>query len=332
MQAWNWQEQPTRLKGIALSFLREGKKKQFAALRARFGDLYPDRWAEITAARPPLRQTAGIAAIAAPAAAQQVITVAPEAQAQAQAQAQPVVYQVAPVQAAPAQAAPAQAAPVQQTSLVYASAPVEDVLPEDAPARPAHRTAAIGKSGRGGYVAALQAKNYSACIGELNSLAAGGSLSADAELIRGWCYLGLNRVADARASFAKALSGTGQTRRDASYGSALAALRVKLTDDAEAVITAYPLEAGKDKEVRSEIYWQRARSAFDHQDYQGTLDALNARLKLVPESTDLSTLRAWAHAKLGHTGEARAIFVKLNSQLSDPDLMQGMAALEKAPR
>lgn len=319
VQAWNWQEQPTRLKGIALSFLREGKKKQFAALRARFGDLYPDMWAEITSAKAPPRQMAGIAAIAAPAA-EQVIYAAPQASAAAP-QVQPVVYQVA--------TAPVQA---QQTQLVYASAPVAEATDEPAPARPTPRTATIGKSGRGGYVAALQAKNYAACVGELNGIAAKGSLGPDAELIRGWCYLGLNRVADARDSFRQALAGSGQTRKDAAYGSALAALRVKLTDEAEAVITAYPLEARKDQEVRAEIYWQRARSAFDHQDYQGTLDALNARLNLVPESADLSTLRAWAHAKLGHTGEARQIFTKLNSQLSDPDLMQGMAALQKAPR
>lgn len=330
VQAWNWEEQPTRLKGIALSFLREGKKKQFAALRQRFGDLYPDMWAEITSAKAPQRQMGAVAAIASPAMAQQVIYAAPQAQATAPAyapvaEAQPVVYQVA---TAPVQAEPAQ----QQTQIVYASAPIEDTTEEAAPAKPVQRSATIGKSGRGGYVAALQAKNYSACISELNGIAAAGSLGADAELIRGWCYLGLNRVAEARTSFAKALTGTGQTRRDASYGFALAALRVKLTDDAEAVITAYPLDAKKDREVRAEIYWQRARSAFDHKDYQGTLDALNARLNLVPESSDLSTLRAWAHAKLGHTGEARQIFTKLNSQLSDPDLMQGMAALEKAPR
>jgi tetratricopeptide (TPR) repeat protein len=128
------------------------------------------------------------------------------------------------------------------------------------------------------------------------------------------------------------LQGKGDVRHDAAYGSALASLRAKLTDDAEAVITAYPLSAAKDKEVRAEIYWQRARSAFDHGDFQGTLNALNARMALVAEPTDLSTLRGWAHFKLGHKQEAKAIFTKLNSQLADSDLMQGLAALDEKPR
>ena len=339
VQAWNWEEEPNRLKGIALSFMREGKKKQFAALRARFGDLYPDMWAEITNTRPPVPKGLQVVAINQPQTGPapilyrqpQVITTAEGAR--------QVVYQVAPAApAAPvaeAQAVsyvvqPQQPAPV-APQLVYASAPVvEDQQSYSDPA-PVTRVVKVEKGARAsGYLAAFKARRFSACVDQLNALAASGPLSADAQLIRGWCYLGLNRASDAKAAFDAALAGRGQVRHDAAYGSALAALRVKLTDEAEAVISAYPLSADKDREVRAEIYWQRARSAFDHHDFQATLDALNARMKLVPESSDLSQLRAWAHYKLGHRTEARAIFTKLNDQLADTSAMQGLFATQES--
>ena len=336
VQAWNWEEEPNRLKGVALSFLREGKKKQFAALRARFGDLYPDMWAEILNTRAPARQALQPVVVTSPTTGAPVIVyrqadvaaAAPPVQAVAY-QPQPAALPVVQPEASYAQPAVSYAQPAvsyAQPQIVYASAPAALPQEDHAEPEPQVRQVKVSKGPRSGYFASFKAKKYSQCIDQLNAM---GALPADAELIRGWCYLGLNRVTDAKAAFERALSGRGQVRHDAAYGSALASLRAKLTDDAEAIITAYPLDAGKDHEVRAEIYWQRARSAFDHKDFEGTLAALNARLKLTPEPSDLSMLRAWAHFKLGHKQEARAIFVKLNSQLADPEAMKGLAALEE---
>ena len=252
-KAFEWQEKPERLKGLALSYLRENRKKDFAALRSRYGERYPDLWAEIASAPPP-RGLSG---------------------------------------------------------------------------------ATVGKPAAGdasGYAAALRDKRYDACIRELQRLEDRGGLSAEALLARGWCFMGLNRSSDARAAFNAALAGRGVTRQDATYGLALAALRDKLTDQAEAALSATPLSAVRDREIRAEIYWQRARAAFDIGQYDQALAALNARMQLVPEPTDMSKLRAWAHQKLGHKAEAKAIFERLSMHLSDRAVAQGLTAVEQSQR
>ncbi len=252
-KAFEWQEKPERLKGLALSYLRENRKKDFAALRSRYGERYPDLWAEIASAPPP-RGLSG---------------------------------------------------------------------------------ATVGKPAAGdasGYAAALRDKRYDACIRELQRQEDRGGLSAEASLARGWCFMGLNRSSDARAAFNAALAGRGVTRQDATYGLALAALRDKLTDQAEAALSATPLSAVRDREIRAEIYWQRARAAFDIGQYDQALAALNARMQLVPEPTDMSKLRAWAHQKLGHKAEAKAIFERLSMHLSDRAVAQGLTAVEQSQR
>lgn len=174
------------------------------------------------------------------------------------------------------------------------------------------------------YYAAFKAKRYQACVQDLQSLEARQPLNNEASLVKGWCMLGLDRLAEARDAFARGLRGGGEVRHDAAYGMALTLLRGKLTDDAESIVSLYPLSATRDREVRAEIYFQRARSAFDHKLYQRTLDALNARLKVAAEPADLSMLRGWAHYHLGHTGEARAIFTRLSQYIGNPAARQAM--------
>ena len=174
------------------------------------------------------------------------------------------------------------------------------------------------------YLKHFNAKNYSGCLSELNAIEAQGRIGTEAQLIKGWCLMGLNRLAEARDSFAPALAGSGKTREDAAYGTALTLLRGKLTDDAEAILAAYPLSASRDHEVRAEIYWQRARSAFDHKQFDRVLDALNARMQLVAEPSNISAMRAWAHYNLGHLAEAKAIFERLNMHMSDATTMRGL--------
>lgn len=200
------------------------------------------------------------------------------------------------------------AAVVAKPAVTMAAAP--------APARPARKTA--GGENQTSYYVAFKAKRYQVCVQDLQSLEARQPLSSNASLIKGWCMLGLNRMAEARDAFARGLSGGGEVRQDAAYGMALTLLRGKLTDDAESILTLYPLTPERDREVRAEIYWQRARSAFDHKLYQRTLDALNARLKVAQEPADLSMLRGWSHYHLGRTAEARAIFSRLSQYIGNP--------------
>ncbi len=174
------------------------------------------------------------------------------------------------------------------------------------------------------YFRNFQAKRYSACINDLNDLQARGQLSPDAAQIGGWCYLGLSRLSEARASFAMGLNANGQIRVDAAYGTALTLLRGRLTDDAEAILAAYPLGAERDREIRAEIYFQRARASFDQKQYQNTLDALNARASLVAEPADLSQLRGWAYYHLGNKTMAKQVFQRLNDHLSDAGVRRGL--------
>ncbi|PWE57859.1 hypothetical protein DEM27_01295 [Metarhizobium album] len=246
-KAWSWQEKPERLKGLALSYLREGKKKQFAALRDEQGDRFPELFKEIGKAAPP-RGDRGVTV-----------------------------------------------------------------------AKPSAST------GDAGYIASLKVKRYDDCLRDLQRLDDRGGLSADAQLIRGWCLMGLARPSEAKSAFSAALQGgKASVRQDAAYGAALAALRSGLTGEAEAVIGAYPVGAARDREIRGEIYWQRARAAFDDKKFDQALEALNARLQLMPESSDMSVLRAWAHQRLGHKAEAHAIFQRLSMHLSDPNIMNGL--------
>jgi cellulose synthase operon protein C len=174
------------------------------------------------------------------------------------------------------------------------------------------------------YMSNFNAKNYSACLRDLQSLEAQKALSADTQLIKGWCEMGLHRFTEARQAFAAAMNGNGQTRNDAVYGTALALLAANLTDDAAALLANYPLEAGRDREVRGELYFQKARSAYDNKQYQAALDALNTRASIVAEPVGLSQLRAWAHYNMGHIAEARAIFERLNMHMSDAGISRGL--------
>ena len=174
------------------------------------------------------------------------------------------------------------------------------------------------------YFRNFQAKRYSACIKDIGDLQARGQLSPDAAQIGGWCYLGLGRLSEARASFAQGLSSSGQIRSDAAYGTALTLLRGRLTDDAEAILTAYPLSAERDREIRAEVYVQRARAAFDQKQYQTTLDVLNTRASLIAEPADLSQLRGWAYYHLGNRSMAKQVFTRLNDHLSDPGVRRGL--------
>jgi hypothetical protein len=176
------------------------------------------------------------------------------------------------------------------------------------------------------YFRNFQAKRYAACINDLTDLRNRGQLSPDAAQIGGWCYLGLGRLAEARAAFADGLAAGGQVRADAAYGTALTLLRGRLTDDAEAIIRAYPLSAERDREIRVEIYFQRARATFDRKQYQKTLDALNARASLVAEPADLSQLRGWAYYHLGNKQVAKQVFQRLNDHLSDAGVRRGLVA------
>lgn len=178
-----------------------------------------------------------------------------------------------------------------------------------------------------GYVADFKAKRYGDCVTGIQRMEARGAASADARLVKGWCLLELNHLTEARAAFGSVAGNGGKAAQDAAYGLALTLMRSQLIDDAEALLMRFPLTAAHDREIRSEIYWQRARAAFDAKQYQSVLNSLNLRLQLAPEPMDMSRLRGWSHYHLGHRAEARAIFTRLNMLVGDSANRQALAII-----
>ena len=269
--AYDWEPKEERIKGIALAYLRQNKKKAFANLRANFEETYPELFEELLTGRP--RPGSPPPSL--------VATVALRAE-------EPVPLRQKPV---------------------MAEAPLKKTARAVAPASTAPASAATGT-----------------CRGDL------AGLSGEAARLYGWCALKLDRVTEARQAFAVALSGKGVNRQDAAYGAGLAALRARLTDEAEAIVSAYPMKPAQDQELRAELYFQRARAAFDRKDYAGTLVALNARIAVTTEPADLTELRGWSYYHLGQMAEARAIFARLNMRFGEPGTLSGLNAARETMR
>lgn len=247
-QSYGWEASADRLKGLALTFLRRDKKRDYATLKRDFAQIYPDIWPEIHSAPPPGARSA--ASVKAPA-----------------------------------------------------------------------------RGVKASYVKHFNAKNHAACLREIDRLGAAGR-KPSVVVIRGWCELGLKRFGDARLSFEAAMAGKGKVRADAVYGAGLSLLGARLTDEAEALVTAWPLSAARDRELRAEIYYQRARSAFDHQQFDRVLRALDARAQLIAEPRDLTQMRAWAYYHSGQPERAKAVFRQLNMVIRDTGAIAAMGLID----
>lgn len=180
-----------------------------------------------------------------------------------------------------------------------------------------------------GYLSRLQKKDYGGCVAELRRLEARTALRPDAQVAKGWCLLGLNHLTEARQAFTAGLAGGGGKADDAAYGLGLTLLRANLTDDAEALLMQHSLTPLRDRELRAELLWQRARAAFDRKQYRVTLEALNIRLQIMPEPVGISQMRAWSHYHLGNLAQSRAIFAQLNQVMADPANSRGIAAINE---
>lgn len=179
------------------------------------------------------------------------------------------------------------------------------------------------------YARSFQARRYGECLADLEKLANQKALSADAELVRGWCSLSLDRLADARNAFETALRGAGGKGDDAAYGLGLTLLRARLTDDAQVLLARERLTPARERELQAEILWQKASTAFGQKRYAEVLAALDARLLNTPETVGMSQMRAWAHYHLGNLRQSRSIFAALNQVVQDPANSRGIAAINE---
>lgn len=281
-----WEVSADNLKGLALSYRKLGEKELYQALKDDYRDSYSDIWDNIEKLSYGKRQTA---------------------------------------KATSTLATQSAVASTTATSTTAISAAATKLPAQKTPTK-AKKTSTVS------YIRAYERKDYRACLVQLDKLSKSNKgLSPQASLIQGWCYLAMARVSDAQNSFQRAMDGVAglkaadkkDVRHDAIYGKALSLLRVRQTDDAEALIRTYPLAQKRQDELLLQIYFQRARAAFDRKDYDMVLASLNARAAIGPEPRDLTLMRAWSLHNLGQRRPANLLFKRLNAHMRDENATYG---------
>lgn len=141
----------------------------------------------------------------------------------------------------------------------------------------------------------------------------------------------LNRPLEAVQAFETASeSGSQAVRSDAAYGRSLAYLRVGLTDKASVAAADAGQTNRRAVELQSSILANRAVDAFKLGRYREALIALDQRAQIVPEQTDLMSLRGYAYLNLGRRADAQRIFQAL-ADTGDKGGQQGLANLLNPP-
>ncbi|WP_075216501.1 hypothetical protein [Mongoliimonas terrestris] len=146
-------------------------------------------------------------------------------------------------------------------------------------------------------------------------------------LARGWSLMRLNRPYEALAHFERALgTGGARARQDAAYGLSLAYLRLGMTREAAAA-AAVPQSAPRSAELEAAILADDSLAAFSAGAFRETVALLDARGAVAAETTDLMTLRGWAHYHMREFAAARDLFQAAAAAGHRPAL-EGLAALE----
>ena len=182
---------------------------------------------------------------------------------------------------------------------------------------------------RGKIASLYKAKRYGECLRLSRTLRTYGPLKGVDHQMRGWCLLGAKRPAEAERAFAAAVRMGGKGKTPSAFGQSLAALRSGKTNEALDIASSNRLTAKQRKTVDVELLTQRARAAFNNQDYAASVFALNKRSKLVPETRDLTLMRAWAHHHTGQSAKARQIFAMLDAQLSTRETRRGLGQVDR---
>ena len=142
----------------------------------------------------------------------------------------------------------------------------------------------------------------------------------------------LNRPLEAVQAFEAAQSSVEPAvRSDAAYGRSLAYLRVGLTDNASAAAADAGQTNRRAVELQSSILANRAVDAFKLGRYREALIALDQRAQIVPEQTDLMSLRGYAYINLKRRADAQRIFQAL-ADMGDPQGQRGLATMLDPPQ
>jgi tetratricopeptide (TPR) repeat protein len=153
------------------------------------------------------------------------------------------------------------------------------------------------------------------------------TLVPEQALTRGWCLMDLNRPLEAAQAFDVASQSASQAARsDAAYGRSLAYLRVGLTDKAAVAAAAAPQSNTRAVELQASILADRAVNASKAGRWHEVLISLDQRAQIVPEQTDLMSLRGYAYLNTGRKPDALRLFEAL-AEMGDPSGQRAYADL-----
>jgi hypothetical protein len=184
-------------------------------------------------------------------------------------------------------------------------------------AKRARAEAAAPARSDGSIDAALNAKDYAACVSRADEIAAKGALGGEQQSALGWCLLNLQRPAESARAFDAALHQTqGKAHQDAAYGKSLALLASGEAAPAGLVAAQGNLAAERRNAVGVEILAKRAWDAFGARHYAEAVKWLDRRAAYTPETRDLMDMRARCLEQLGQTEASEKIRNDLDAQLA----------------
>ncbi|WP_366654770.1 hypothetical protein [Fodinicurvata sp. EGI_FJ10296] len=178
-------------------------------------------------------------------------------------------------------------------------------------------------SGPPAAVTAFEAGRYSQCL----DLSAG---NPDLAEVRGWCLIELNRPTEAERAFATAISAGVGDAADLDLGLALSYLSRGMAGDAERVLQRGNLAADKRAEVRAEILARRATNAYSAQDYRTAIALIDERSLIAPARRDLLMLKGWALHNLNRRTDALELFSALDRQMSTTESQNAIRIVRSA--
>lgn len=212
------------------------------------------------------------------------------------------------------------------------SATASSAAPEDggsavkspAPQRPVTRTAPVQKPSGGSLDALVAAGDWRGCLQH-----AKGSANAAIIYQSGWCAYNLERPMEAITAFRTAQSGRldATQRQDASYGIALAYLKMNMPEEAARISASSNFTRKQRVDIERQILDQRGVLAYKNRQYKQAVQYFNALEQVAGEiRRDLAILRAYAYLNSGERVRAKNEFIRLNKVMSTRESRAGLAA------
>lgn len=207
-----------------------------------------------------------------------------------------------------------------------ASAEPEDTSAAKAPSpqKAPPKSAPAPRPSKNSLDALVSAGDWAGCLQR-----AAGSHVASVVYQSGWCAYNLERPMEAITAFRTALSGKldATQRQDATYGIALAYLKMNMTEEAARISASSNFTRKQRIDIERQILNQRGVLAYKNRQYRQAIQYFDALEQISGGiQRDLEILRAYSYLNAGDRDRARTEFLRLNKQMSTRDSRAGLAA------